>query len=473
MKIGDIVELTIDSLGFNGISIARLNGGEGPVVQLRGGLPGERVWAMIRRCKRSYLEAELVQVLEPSLHRRTPPCPYAGECGGCSWQHLAYNEQLRWKEQHVRDAFERIGHLKVDDYRPILPSPVEFGYRAKMEFACSSRRWIPDKLWNSLEPVAIERKHPAIGLHVRNRYDAVLDIERCLLQDEHANTLLQMVREIAFAHHISCDDHHTQSGFLRNVIIRRSGFGETMLVLITRTPSSEHERSFLVRCVERCQQAGDVQSIVWGINDTRSPVPPGPFTVIYGKDFIREYVAGLEYRISAQSFFQANVPNLERFIGAVLDAANAHAGDVVWDLYAGAGTLTLPLARQCAAVYGVESNAQATVDACSNAERNGISNAQFITADLHDRSGLSVLNELPNPDIVVLDPPRAGMHPRLVEYVRSRNPSRIVYVSCNPTTQARDLALFGDRYRIAFVQPIDMFPQTYHVENIAVLTLRS
>lgn len=471
MKTGEIVELRIESLGFEGIAIARLHGGDrdGLVVQLRGGLPSERVLARIRRRKRTYLEADVVEVLEPSPHRRTPPCPYAGECGGCTWQHLAYAEQLRWKEQHVRDAFERIGRCAVEDYRPIIPSPVEFEYRGKMEFSCSARRWIPAKQWESMEPVAMERKQPAVGLHIRERHDAVLDIERCLLLDERSNALLAAVRELVIACRVRCDDQRQRSGFLRNVIIRRSGLGEMMLVLVTRSPSDQSDQLFLERCVELGSRFPDVQSIVWGINDTLSPIPAGPFTVLYGRDHIREQVAGIEFRISVQSFFQANVPNLERFVTAVLDAASIEPSDVVWDLYAGTGTLTLPLARHCAQVIGIESNQSATRDAQANAERNGITNVAFITADLHDRAAWDCLDGLSMPQVVVLDPPRAGMHPRLTEYLCRRLPQRIVYVSCNPTTQARDVAMLSHAYRVVAVQPIDMFPQTYHVESIAVL----
>ncbi len=474
MKAGEVLELRIESLGFEGIGIARLHGGDGDglVVQLRGGLPSERVLARIRRRKRTYLEADVVEVLEPSPHRRTPPCPYAGECGGCTWQHLAYAEQLRWKEQHVRDAFERIGHCTVEEYRPIIPSPVEFGYRGKMEFSCSVRRWIPAKQWESMEPVAMERKQPAVGLHVRGRHDAVLDVERCLLLDDRGNALLAAVRELVIACSISCDDQRQRSGFLRNVIIRRSGLGEMMLVLITRSPRDETDRLFLERCAELGARFSDAQSIVWGINDTLSPVPPGPFTLLSGREYIREKVTGIEFRISAQSFFQANVPNLERFVTAVLDAAHLAPTDVVWDLYAGTGTLTLPLAQRCTHVIGVESNVAATRDARANAERNGITNVTFITADLHDRSAWGQLDIVSEPHVVVLDPPRAGMHPHLTEYLRQRLPRRIVYVSCNPATQARDVAMLNHAYRVVAVQPIDMFPQTYHVESIAVLERR-
>lgn len=479
MKAGDVVQLRVESLGYEGIGIARLGGGDsgrsssdGLVVQLRGGLPGECVRARICRRKRSYLEANVVEVLEPSPYRRTPPCPYAGECGGCTWQHLAYAEQLRWKEQHIRDAFERIGHCIVEEYCPIIPSPAEFGYRAKMEFSCSARRWIPAEQWESMEPVAIERKQPAVGLHVRGRHDAVLDIERCLLLDERGNALLAAVRELVTMCRVRCDDQRERSGFLRNVIIRRSGLGESMLILITRSPSEGPDRLFLDRCVELGDRFPDVQSIVWCINDTLSPVPPGPFRVLSGRDHIREHIAGIEFRISAQSFFQANVPNLERFVLAVLDATNIAQCDVVWDLYAGTGTLTLPLARRCAYVIGIENNRAATTDAAANAARNGITNVAFITADLHDRTAWGQLDALPNPSVVVLDPPRAGMHPDLTENLRRRLPQRIVYVSCNPTTQARDIGVLQKEYRVVAVQPIDMFPQTYHVESIAVLERR-
>lgn len=472
MKPGDTVELAVESLGFEGIAIARLDG-SGLVVQLRGGLPGERVRARIRRKRRSYVEADVTEIIEPSPSRRQPPCPYAGDCGGCTWQHADYTEQLRWKQQHVRDAFERIGGVRVEEYRPILPSPSEFAYRAKMEFTCSDRTWIPDRLWHSIEPNAMERKRAAIGLHVRGRFDAVLDIERCMLQDEVANEILAVVRRLVRSSGVSCNSHRTRDGFLRNVVIRRTGTDEAMLVLVTRSPQHEHERTFIETCASEATRAvPQLISVVWALNDTPSPVAPGPFTTLAGRDYICERVAGVEFRISAQSFFQANIAQLERFVGCVIESAALDGSETVWDLYAGAGTLTLPLARHCRQIIGVESNGAATADAIANAARNSIANAEFITADLHTESGWKILARLPDPDVTVADPPRAGMHPKLVEYLLQRLPRRIVYVSCNPATQARDVKQLAERYTVRSVQPIDMFPQTYHVENVAVLERR-
>lgn len=470
MKRGEIVELTIESLGFEGIVIARHNG---LVVHLQGGLPGERVRAQIHRTHRSYIEAEVVEIIQPSPARRQPPCPYAGECGGCSWQHLAYHEQLAWKERHVRNLLERIGGITAEEYRPIIASPEEFCYRAKMEFTCSDRTWIPKQRWLRMEPTALDRKRAAIGLHVRGRFDAVLDIDRCLLQDEHANTALAIIRQLVQSSGVPCYNRRTRSGFLRNVIIRRTSLGQRMLVLITQSPTEQSHHQFLNDCCAALiEQVPGLASIMWGINDTPSPVAPGPFTVLAGCDYILERIQGIEFRISAQSFFQVNVPQLERFVNAVIELVGLSHHETVWDLYAGAGTLTLPLARHCAAIIGVESNPAATRDAEKNAGRNGITNVRFLTADLHTKQAWTVLDALPLPDVVVLDPPRAGVHPLLLEYLLQKFPSRLVYVSCNPATQARDLARLIPYYRVQCVQPIDMFPQTYHVENI-VLLIRS
>ncbi|GIV53894.1 MAG: 23S rRNA (uracil-5-)-methyltransferase RumA [Candidatus Kapaibacterium sp.] len=470
MKVGDIIELTVESLGFEGISIARNNGF---VVHMRGALPGEQVRARIRRKKRSYAEAELVEILQPSPQRRQPPCPYAGDCGGCSWQFAHYDEQLRWKQQQVRDAFERIGHIAVEEYRPIIASPIEFGYRAKMEFTCSDRTWIPEQQWRSLEPVAMERKRPAIGLHVRGRFDAVLDIERCLLQDELANAILETIRHHIRSAGIACYNQRSKTGFLRTIVLRRSRIGEGMVVYTTTSPQRHEEEQFLERCTqELAERFAFVQSVQWALNDTPSPVPPGPYRLLHGHQYIRDIVAGIEFHISAQSFFQSNIAQVEQFIETVVAAAALTADEDAWDLYAGIGTLTLPLARRCRFVVGVESNAAATEDAMATAARNEIKNAQFLATDLHTPAGIQTLDGLPNPQVVVIDPPRAGMHARLVEYVLHRAPERIVYVSCNPTTQARDIALMSERYRVRAVQPIDMFPQTYHVENVAILERR-
>lgn len=467
MKRGEIIELTVESLGFEGIAIARHNG---LVVHLRGGIPGERVRAKVHRTRRSYVEAEVVEILLSSPNRRQPPCPYAGECGGCSWQHIVYREQVAWKEHYVRELVERIGGVTADEYRPIIASPEEFGYRAKMEFTCSDRTWIPMQRWLSLEPTALERKRAAIGLHVRGRFDAVLDIDRCLLQDEHANTALAIIRQLVQSSGISCYNQRTRSGFLRNVVIRRTSLGERMLVLITQTPTEPSHYQFLNACrAALVERVPGLVSLIWGINDTPSPVAPGPFTVLAGRGYVLERIQGIEFRISAQSFFQANVPQLERFVNAVAELAGLSPHETAWDLYAGAGTLTLPLARHCAMIVGVESNPAATDDAKENAERNGITNARFLTADLHTKQAWTLLDAQPMPEVVVLDPPRAGVHPFLIEYLLQKLPPRLVYVSCNPATQARDLARLSPYYRVQTVQPIDMFPQTYHVESIALL----
>ncbi|MCS7000994.1 MAG: 23S rRNA (uracil(1939)-C(5))-methyltransferase RlmD [Bacteroidota bacterium] len=468
MKQAEVVELTVEALGFEGIAIARLD--SGMVVHLRGALPGERVRAVISKHRRNYVEAQVLEILQPSPERRQPPCPYAGDCGGCTWQHATYREQLRWKQQHVRDAFERIGGIQVHEYRPILASPQEFGYRAKMEFTCSDRTWIPERLWKSLEPTAMERKRSAIGLHVRGKFDAVLDIERCLLQDDTANTAYALVRQLARSKGISCYNLRTRQGFLRNVVIRRTSIGETMVALVTQSPTSELQRAFIEECgLVLCTQVPTMASVIWAINDTPSPVAPGPYTVVAGRSYIREQVKGIEFQISAPSFFQANLWQLERFVTAVAEAAALSPDDQVWDLYAGAGTLTLPLARQCKQIVGIESNSAATADARANAERNGITNATFLTADLHQRQSWQLLDDLWEPDVVVVDPPRAGIHPIVVDYLLHRCPKRIVYVSCNPATQARDVALLQKRYHVSHLQPVDMFPQTYHIENIALL----
>lgn len=470
MKVGSELELTIESLGFEGISIGRSNGF---VVQVRGALPDERVRVRIRRKRRSYAEADVIEIIEASPQRRQPPCPYAGDCGGCSWQFAQYREQLRWKEQHVRDAFERIGHLQVEHYRPIIESPLEFGYRAKMEFTCSDRTWIPEQRWRSLEPMAIERKNAAIGLHVRQRFDAVLDIERCLLQDETSNELLAAIRQMVRSAGISCYSQRTREGFLRNIILRRSSIGEAMVVFVTTAPQRQSDEDVLVSIASTLtDRFALLKSVIWALNDTPSPVPAGPYRLLSGRAYIREVISGIEFRISAQSFFQANLAQLERFVGAVVEAADLAPDDTVWDLYAGAGTLTLPMARFCRSIVGVESNSAATDDAIATAQRNGIANAQFITADLHTTDGIAALDALPDPRVIVIDPPRAGMHRRLVDYICNRAPYRIVYVSCNPTTQARDIALMAEQYRVHAVQPIDMFPQTYHVENVAILERR-
>lgn len=462
-----LVDIEIDAIGFEGVAIGRV---DGVVHFVDGALPGELVRARVKRSKKRFVEAETVEILRPSATRVDPPCPHFGTCGGCKWQHLSYAEQTRWKRQHVIDAFERIGHVEVGSYRDTLACDPPYGYRNKMEFSFGGSRWLTNEQISSGQTFDTSF---ALGLHVPGRFDKVLHIERCLLQGDAGNIVLGFTHALVQQHGISAYHQRRHDGFARNLVVRASAStGAVMSVLITTTPSTDAERAFVDAWMAHLADLPEGSSLLHAINDTWSPVAVGTIQRSEGPGVLEETSMGITYRISPFSFFQTNTHQLPRLVGTAIDAAGITADDVVWDLYCGTGTLTLPAARRAKHVIGAELVASSIADAHANAERNGISNVEFHTVDLHSPKATPILQAFAKPDVVLIDPPRAGMHATLVEHVLRVGAPRIVYVSCNPSTQARDCALLSEMYDVVEVTPVDMFPHTFHVESVAVLQRR-
>lgn len=461
------VEIDVTALGFEGIAIGRI---DGVVHFVKGALPGERVVAQVMKSRSKHREAETVEILQASPERIEAPCRYYAACGGCSWQHLAYEAQVRWKTQHVVDALERLGKVAVGEVRTALQSPKPFGYRNKMEFSFGASRWLTTAEIDSGE--AFERDY-ALGLHIPGRFDKVLHIEDCMLQSDEGNRVLAHTQRVFGGSGIRAYHARRHEGLLRNLVVRTSATtGAVMVVLITAEPSSDVEQEAIDRWFTTAPPLAEGSSMIHAVNATKSSVATGAIRRSQGPGFLEEQSMGIWYRISPFSFFQTNTHHLPNLVGSALHAAELRADDTVWDLYCGTGTLTLPAARIAKHVIGAELAESSVADGRANAERNGITNVEWHALDLHAKHVRSTLEQFEVPRVIIVDPPRAGMHPTLVEHILAVAPERIAYVSCNPATQARDCALLDAAYEVEWVQPVDMFPQTFHVENVAALRKR-
>lgn len=445
---GDRVDVTIDDLAFGGEGVGRL---DGYVMFVRGGLPGDRVRVHVTETRARYGRGEIDEVLTPAPDRVEPPCPYFGRCGGCRLQHLAYPAQLAFKAKQVRDCLERLGHVTGFELRPILPAPDPYGYRNKMEFT-----------------VAQAKGEPIIGLHEADRYDAVLDIERCLLQSETMNTLLDEMRRQARARGLPVWDGATEQGLLRFVSLREGRrTGDAMVNIVAASP--DLERLAPVADALRAR-VPSTASVVLNVNAKKASVAVGSEEhVLLGRETITESLGGLSFQVSANSFFQTNTVQAERLFALVEAACASEGHETIFDLYSGTGAISLLLARGCRRVYGIEVAPAAVADAVRNARANGIENCTFLTGEVRHVLPVLVADGV-RADTVVADPPRAGFHPKALGTLAALAPDRIVYVSCNPSTLARDVGdLVRRGYRLEWVQPVDMFPQTPHIEAIARL----
>jgi 23S rRNA (uracil1939-C5)-methyltransferase len=448
---GDAISVSIDDLAFGGEGVGRVNG---YVVFVRGGIPGDRLTVRLTEARARYGRGVIEAVEVPSPARVEAPCPYFGRCGGCRLQHVAYPAQLAFKEKQVRDCLERLGGLPAFELRPILPAPEGLGYRNKMEFT-----------------VAPSAAGPALGLHEADRYDVVLDIERCLLQSDLMNTLLAETREAVRMRGLSAYEATPDGegrGLLRFVTVREGlRTGQAMVNVVASAPDvaalapvAEHLRA----------RVPATASVVLNVNATKSSVAVGTEEhLLLGRDTITERLRDVEFQISANSFFQTNTRQAERLFAIVEEACALTGAETVIDLYSGTGAISLLLARGSRHVYGIELAPAAVADAVRNAAANRIENCTFLTGEVRH-----VLPELlrqgVHADVVVADPPRAGFHPKALATLATLGPARLVYVSCNPSTLARDVGeLVRHGYALEWVQPVDMFPQTPHIEAVARL----
>jgi len=457
MKKGDHVELNIESMAVGGRGIGRI---DGLVVFVTGSAPGDRVRAKVVKKKREYAEAVVAEVLTPSPDRVEPPCPYFGYCGGCQWQHVAYERQLFYKRELVRGCLEHIGGFKDSLIGETLPSPSTYAYRNKMEFSFSDRRWL---LPREMDLPGSSRGF-ALGLHVPGTFDKVLDIDACLLMEGLANEILREVKEITRSSGIPPYGLKTHRGFWRFLTIRHSrALDQWMVNVITSEYQPACVRPLAHRLADRFPA---VTSVINTINAGKAAIATGDRELLlFGLPRIRDRLGPYVFQISANSFFQTNTAAAERLYETVAAYAELSGGDTVLDLYCGTGTIPIFLSCRAGLVTGIEMSPSAVLDAERNCRENSIDNCRFIQGDARHRFGqIGAV-----PDVVVLDPPRSGMHEDVVKGVLDLSPKRIVYVSCNPATLARDLGRMIPAYELVAVQPLDMFPNTHHVETVVKL----
>ena len=433
------------------------------VVFVDGGVPGDIVDLQIIKKRKRHAEGLIVKMVRPSDMRVEPFCRHFGVCGGCKWQSIPYEKQLEYKQQQVEDQLVRIGHLDIPEISPILGSQLTERYRNKLEFTFSPKRWLEKKDMDNPEITDMN----ALGFHIPGRFDKILDIEECCLQAEPSNAIRLAIKKFALENEYPFYDIRTHEGYLRNIIIRTSTTGEIMLIVIFASRDDEKQNRLLQFVADSFPE---ITSLMYVINDKlNDSVGDLDVHLFSGRDHIFEDMEGLKFKIGGKSFFQTNSLQARTLYNVVRDFAELKPEDVVYDLYTGTGTIALYVARSCARVVGVEYVEEAIADARINAEVNNISNSTFYAGDMKDVLNQDFIKRNGTPDVIILDPPRAGIHPDVAQTILNAAPRRIVYVSCNPATQARDLALLNERYRITKVQPVDMFPHTQHVENVVRL----
>ncbi len=471
-----IESVTITGIGAEGKAIARI-----PMPNAEGGtsdivcfvpycVPGDVVDLQVTKRKHSFMEARVERLVKPSEERCEPNCPHYGECGGCKWQILPYEAQLRYKQQQVFDNLTRIGKVELPPISPILGSKHVYEYRNKLEFSCADRKWLS---WDAIRAAGglenIDNTY-GLGFHIPNCFDKVLDIETCRLMPDINNRIRNGVRTFAREHGLTFYNEHTHQGQLRTLILRTNHRGEIMLIV-----------SFGEKVAEPClallewlhQEFPEIISLLYvenlKMNDT---IADQQIHVFFGQDHIIEEMEGLQFKVGQKSFYQTNTEQAYELYKVARDFAALTGNELVYDLYTGTGTIANFVARKARQVIGIEYVPEAIEDAKVNSEINGITNTLFFAGDMKDVLNDAFLNEHGRPDIIITDPPRAGMHEDVIATILRAEPKRIVYVSCNPATQARDLAMLDATYRVDRVQPVDMFPHTQHVENVVLLNHR-
>ncbi len=465
-KKHDIIleNVLIEAVAAEGKAIAKV---DGTVVFVQFAVPGDIVDVRITKKKKNYMEGCILRIVKPSDKRLEPFCSHFGVCGGCKWQPLPYEMQLQAKQQQVYDQLVRIGHLDIPEIQPIIPSEKTVFYRNKLEFTFSSRRWIEaGEDPESLTPA--ERQ--GLGFHVGRFFDKVLDIRHCWLQEEPSDSIRLFIKRYALEHNLEFFDIREHRGFLRNMIVRNNLKGDVMLILCFYHEDAAARTALLDAVSDAFPRITSLWYVINGkANDSISDLD----CILYkGEDAIYEEMEGLRFKIGPKSFYQTNSLQAYRLYSTARDFADLKGNETVYDLYTGTGTIAQFISKHAAKVIGIEYVPEAIADARINAENNGITNCEFFAGDMKDVLTPGFIEEHGKPDVIILDPPRAGIHPDVAGVILDASPERIVYVSCNPASQARDLAILAEKYEITAVRPVDMFPHTHHVENVCALRLR-
>jgi len=465
--------VTIESIAAEGnaLSHVKLDGddpdGTGRVVFVEFAVPGDIVDIRVTKKKKSFLEGRIIKIVKQSPFRLEPFCKHFGICGGCRWQPLPYEKQLEAKRQQVIDQLTRIGHLEIPEVSPTLGSKKTIEYRNKLEFSASNKRWIlSDEDPDSLS----ESQRCGLGFHVGKFFDKVLDINKCHLQPEPSNSIRMFIKNFMVEHGLPFYDLRENKGFLRNIFIRTTEEGQVMLIVCF----GEHSDMIFEMLDSISEAFPQIVSLYYVVNSKCNDSISDQECILYkGADSIYEKMEGLSFKIGPKSFYQTNSLQAHVLYSVAREFAGLTGNEVVYDLYTGTGTIAQFISGKASKVVGIEYVPEAIEDAVFNAGNNGITNCEFFAGDMKDILTNSFIEEHGKPDVMIVDPPRAGMHPDVVKTILSARSKRIVYVSCNPASQARDLAVLSDAYTIDAVQPVDMFPHTQHVENVCLLNRKA
>lgn len=464
-KLDLILEnVKIEAVAAEGKSLAHV---DGTVVFVEFAVPGDIVNVKVTKKKKNYMEGFILEIVKPSEDRLQPFCEHFGICGGCRWQPLPYDMQLKAKQQQVWDQLVRIGHLEIPDISPILPSDKTKYYRNKLEFTFSNKRWI----YNNEDPDSLtDEERLGLGFHVGKFFDKVLDIKHCSLQPEPSNEIRLFIREYAVTHNLEFYNIRENTGFLRNIIVRNNQVGDVMLTVCFAYDDQDKIVPMLDAIAVEFPQ---IKSLHYVINEKLNDSISDLDCILYkGDDAIWETMGKLKFKIGPKSFYQTNSEQAYKLYSVAKEFAALTGNEVVYDLYTGTGTIAQFISDKASKVIGIEYVKEAIEDARINAEANGITNCIFFDGDMKDILTADFIKEHGKPEVMIIDPPRAGMHPDVVKVIMEAAPERIVYVSCNPASQARDLAMMSPMYEITAVQPVDMFPHTMHVENVCALKLK-
>ncbi len=457
--------ITILDAGAKGVCVAKAP--DGKIIFIPNVVPGDFIDVQTIKKRKQYYEGKAIKFHSFSEHRVDAVCQHFGTCGGCKWQNMSYDRQLFYKNQEVYNNLKRIGKIDLPDFEPILASKQQFFYRNKMEFGFSDSRWLTPEEINSGK--TFEKN--ALGFHIPRMWDKILDIEHCHLQEDPSNEIRNEIREFATKNNISFFNARSLDGLLRTLMIRTASTGEIM-VLIQFFKENKSQRELLLKHIQ--QKFPQITSLLYVINSkANDTLYDQTIHLFAGRDYIIEEMEGLEFCIHAKSFYQTNSKQAYELYKITRNFAGLTGTELVFDLYTGTGTIALFVSKFASKVIGVESVAEAIQDAKENALRNKINNCEFYVGDMKNVFNDSFINQHGIPDIIITDPPRDGMHKDVVAQLLKVAPKKIVYVSCNSATQARDLALLDEKYKVTRVRPVDMFPQTHHVENVVLLEKRN
>ena len=457
------VEIT--AIGAEGKALGRV---DDKVVFVPMLVPGDVVDVQVTRNRKNYMEGYVVKQHKFSEMRQEPVCSHFGVCGGCKWQHLPYKKQLEFKQDQVFDNFSRIGKFSFPEIRQIIGSDDDFYYRNKLEYTFSNRRWLTEEEIGSGKDIG---NRNALGFHIPGMFDRVVDVDKCYLQNDISNTVRNSIKKYALKNNLEFYDSREHKGYLRTLVVRTSSTGELMLILNLANEDSSIRDNLLSFIRDSFPEITSLMYVINNkLNDTFNDLDVKVFS---GRDHIIEKMGDLKFRIGPKSFFQTNTRQSHKLYSVAKDFAGLSGVETVYDLYTGAGTIASFVASDCTKVIGLEYVQEAIEDAKRNSRLNEITNTQFFYGDIKELLTPGFIEKHGRPDVIFTDPPRAGMHEAVVKTILESGADKIVYISCNPATQARDIALLTEKYEVTAVQPVDMFPQTHHVENVALLRLKT